>query len=355
MAGKKALQDRMALALQKRFGEDSATRLGKGRTAGAQPKEMLTSGVDVIDHYLVGRGGFPVGRITEVYGPENCGKTTLMYHALAVNMRRGAVGVVIDADHAFDETRAAEMGVPIDDLIVQTPHSLEEAFEMIKATIDLHDPSAGPLLLGWDAIASSSPKRAAERDLMNAKQKKTPGVFAALTSEQFPIVLRELGRKRAHLLCLNQTRINIGVMFGDPVTTPGGSAPKFFSTNRLQMMGGKPFKDASNAHTGKAILVKAIKTRFVPPFRSARVKIDYAKGYDNDWTTLEWAKTLGLIPGQAKGKDALEKARAALLAFNTGTVVPVAAPSAPDDPEEDEALPAGDDDEADLAGLDDEE
>ena len=229
---KKDFRDRMAAALQKRFGEDAATRLGKGRVAGAQPKEVLTSGIDVLDHYLFGRGGFPVGRITEVYGGENCGKTTLMYAALAANMRKGAVGIVIDSDHAFDETRAAEMGVPTDDLIVQTPHSLEEAFEMMKAVIELHDPEDGPMLVGWDAIASSSPKRAAERDLTNAKQKRTPGVVANLTSEQFPILLEALGRHRAHLLCLNQTRVNIGVMFGDNTTTPGGKAPKFYATNR---------------------------------------------------------------------------------------------------------------------------
>lgn len=316
MPAKKSSQDKVAAALQKVFGPDSAYRLGTGRSAHAQVEESLSTGIDVVDHYLVGGGGLPIGRITELYGGENAGKTTFMYCMAGLAQRQvGAKVFVLDADHAFDETRAQQMGLNTEDTVVASPPTIEHAFDMLRIVLANHDP-ANPLLLCWDPLAASvSGKRINE---MATKAKAAMGATARVTSDQFPGLLTALPSARAHLLMTNQVRVNMGVMFGDNTTTPGGKAPKFYATNRLALLGGSGLKNAAGEHTGKVLTFLATKTRFVPPFRKARVRLDFARGYNNAWTTLEWAKTLDLVPKDAKVSDAamVAKAREKLLTYN---------------------------------------
>lgn len=340
-AGALALQSRIAAAINRKFGEGHATRLGSGRHSGAQVTEVIPTGIDAVDHYLWGSGGMPIGRITEVYGENQCGKTTLMYRCLAQVQSMGGVGVVIDADHAFDEYRAAASGVDVDALMVSTPTTMEEAFEVMKLALRAHEPAMGPMLVCWDALASS----VSAKQLGAEAGKVQPGDIARLTSAQFPIVLTLLGEQRAHLLILNQTRVNIGIMFGSNVTTPGGNAPKFYSTHRVQIMGGKAVKNAQGEHLAKDVLFMAVKTRFVAPFRRVRVRLDYATGYSDEWTTINWAKERGLIDAGAKGASGYAAALEAIKAaggWGSGVMV-AAAPEA--DPLD--AVPTGGEVEAD--------
>lgn len=340
-AGALALQSRLAAAINKRFGEGHATRLGGGRHSSAQVTEVIPTGIDAVDHYLWGSGGMPIGRITEVFGGEGAGKTTFMYQCLAQVQLAGGVGVVIDADHAFDESRAAAFGVDVEALLVSTPTTMEEAFEVMKLVLAAHDPTTGPMLLCWDAIASS----VTAKMLSGEAGKVMVGEVARLTSQQFPVLLTLLGKHRAHLLALNQVRINVGVMFGDNTTTPGGKAPKFYATHRLSIVGGKAVKNAQGEHTAKDVLMIAVKTRFVAPFRKARVRLDYATGYSDEWTTINWAKERGLIDAGAKGASGYAAALEAIKAaggWGSGVMV-AAAPEA--DPLD--AVPTGGEVEAD--------
>lgn len=289
--------------VRKKFGAMSAMTVADEHAAG-QMIEYLSTGVDVLDNYAVGRGGLPIGRMSEIYGPEGCGKTALGMVAIARTQRQGGIGVLIDVEMSFDEERARTFGVDLEELLVLQPQHLEELFEMLKAVIDSNDPSAGPMLIVWDSIAAVKTKAGLEASAGD----KTPAEVARLMSEQLPIINSKLSKKRAHLMMLNQVRTKFGVRFGDNTTTPGGNAVKFFATLRLQFFGGKGVKNAQGEHVAKVVTVMAIKNRLSPPFRKGRVRFDYALGYNNVYSTIEHAKRLKKIKPRQGGYKGLGKA-----------------------------------------------
>jgi recombination protein RecA len=286
----------MIAAIRKGFGSDAALSPGEERAA-AQITECIPTGIDVLDHYVLGTGGLPIGRSSEIFGAEACGKTSLGYAALASVQRMGGVAVVADVEHSFDEFRARTFGVDTDELVLLQPTHLEEFFGQAKLILATHNPKHGPLLIVWDSIASTKTKAGMAADAGD----KTPADVARLMSEELPKLLKPLHAKRAHLMMLNQIRTKFGVMFGDNTTTPGGNAPKFYASVRLQFFGGKAVKNKDDEHIAKVVTIMSSKNRCAPPFRKARVRFDYASGYNNLWSTLEHAKRMKAIDPRAEG------------------------------------------------------
>lgn len=287
---------RLAAAVAKKFGSGKAIILSENRAI-SQPTEWLSTGVDVLDHYVLGRGGLPVGRASEWFGGNNIGKTTLLYRMLARTQKHG-VAVYIDVEQSFDEDRAVQMGVNPKTLVIVQPYSLEELFEEVKEILRLHNVNDGPMLLGWDSIASAVTETAHGKVAGKSKVADVPQIL----SQELKKVTAMLPRKRAHLVMLNQIRDNIGVMFGDKTNTPGGHAPKFYSSQRVQFLGGKAVKNARSEHVAKIVTAIAVKNRLGPPFRKARIRLDYSEvGYNNVWSTVFHAKRMQLMKPREKG------------------------------------------------------
>jgi recombination protein RecA len=310
----KTVLDQTVKLLQKKFGTTSALRLGSGREAAAQVKEVIPTGVEIIDHYSIGIGGLPVGRMSELSGEEGAGKTALSWQCIASAQQHGATCVVVDVEYSFDEDRAKVYGVDIDNLIIVQPETMEMALEQSKLLLTSHNAKRGPLLLVWDTIAAMTPKV----ELGKEAGDRAPALQSMLMSAELKKLIPLLAKHRAHLLALNQVRANFGVMFGPNTITPGGKAVKFYASLRLQLFGGKAIKNKADEHTGKIVTLVTAKTRFSPPFRKARIRLDYDTGWNNEWSTLEHAKKVGKAGRGAKGDKAHQ---AALVSLGWGGVV----------------------------------
>lgn len=284
-------------AIRKEFGNGAAYTI-QDRAAAAQITEYIKTGIDVIDNYVSGEGhGLPVGRMSEVFGEEGCGKTSFGYACIASVQRQGGIGVIADAEQSFDEERAKMFGVNVNDLIMLEFDTYEEFYDELKVTVQANKPKHGPMLIVQDSIASMNTKAALEGDAEDMQVAE----MARLNSRELKKLPALLGKHRAHLMMLNQVRQKIGVVFGNNTATPGGKAPAFFSSIRLQFWGGKAVKNAAKEHLGKVVTIQAIKNRLAPPFRKARVHLDYTHGWNNVWSTLEYAKEKKLITPRAKG------------------------------------------------------
>lgn len=291
--------EKIAAAMEKKFGAGATTTLQREKKAVAQIKEYIPLGIDALDRYVIGRGGLPIGRMIEVFGEEGCGKTLLLYRALAQVQRMGGVAHLLDAEFAFEEERAEVSGVDQDTLLISYPKHLEECLDMIKHAARTHNPKDGPLLIGLDSIASLKTKSGVALDAGEAGYRGEAKLF----SDELRDMARILTAHRACLFMTNQIRHKMNVRFGSNITTPGGNAPKFYSSVRLQFFGGKALKNKDDEHTGKVVTIVAIKNRLQAPFKKAKVRLDYATGYNDMWTTTEHAKRLGLIkPRKKDGK-----------------------------------------------------
>ncbi len=291
------LRAKQMAVIEKKFGKGSAMTVGAQRRAAQQIKEFIPIGVDVLDNYVIGRGGLPVGRISEVFGPYACGKTSLLYKALAQCQRIGGIAALADPENSFDEERAEMSGIDLDALVMLEAFSLEDTVLQLRMFIEAHDERVCPMLVGWDSIASA----VAQTDIERAPGDRKVASEAGIIAIELKKLNRILPRKRTHLMMMNQVRDKIGVMFGDKTSTPGGNAPKFYASLRLQFFGGKGIKNKHNEHTGKVVTIVAVKNRLAPPFRKARVRFDYMTGYNNIWSTLEHAKRMKLIKPREGG------------------------------------------------------
>lgn len=287
---------RVLQLLHAKFGKYKAISLAEERAVG-QVTEYLSTGVDVIDHYVLGRGGLAIGRMSEIFGPESCGKTSLGYSAVATTQRAGGQGIWIDTEQSFDDERARVFGVDPEKLILLQPEHLEELFEMLKFYLRSIKGEKIPTLLVHDSIAASVTKAAN----IEVAGKRRVGDVPLLMSDELKKIIPLLGTGRAHLMALNQIRAKIGVMFGDNTTTPGGNAPKFYSSQRIQFFGGKAIKNARGEHLAKIVTVIAVKNRLAPPYRKARVRLDYATGFNNIFSTCYHAKRFGKIDAREEG------------------------------------------------------
>lgn len=291
-------------------------KLGKG--AGAQVvemaagsisevKEFIPCGVSVIDHHLLGGGGLPVGRLTELFGDFGTGKSSLCFAFMAGCQKTGGIVGLAESENALQVERAVTFGVDPDAVVLTHPDSLEDVLSNAEAFMKSIPEGVGPNLWILDSIAACATKAEIEAGAGGALR---VGEFARRMSHGVKQLCMLAARTRTALLMTNQTRQKIGVAFGNPTTTPGGESVKFYSSSRLQLMGGSAVK-VDEVPVGKDVTIMCVKNKLISPMRKIKARFLYESGWHEPWTTMTFAKGQGAIGPKAQGmkgyQEAMEK------------------------------------------------
>jgi recombination protein RecA len=269
--------------IDKQYGRGSVMRLGD--SGPIQKVDTISTGSLSLDSAL-GVGGVPRGRVIEIYGPESSGKTTLALHIIAEAQKQGGFAAIIDAEHALDPSYAKALGVNTDELLVSQPDTGEQALEIAEMLIR----SGAVDVVVVDSVAALVPKAEIEGEMGDS----LPGLQARLMSQALRKLAAVVARSRTSLIFINQLRMKIGIMFGNPETTTGGNALKFYATVRMDIRRVASIKDGESI-IGNRTRVKVVKNKLAAPFKEAEFDIFYGRGIDHAGDVLDLAAQIGVV------------------------------------------------------------